>query len=209
MQKLETMPKVSTPRPRKKTHTKPTPAPARLDAPMSKTTAPRRSTRGATPGQPPQKASAAKPPTSTPRKRPVTAKRARPAAASETPLLQKVAFTLFQVGDPARARAFYEETLGLTRGMASDNGAWTEYDLPSGGCLALFCHPNPEFRAAPGGASIAFEVSDLDALNARLHNAGVQFLGDVVHGPNCRMFNIKDSEGNAIILHQRNPSVRR
>lgn len=28
------------------------------------------------------------------------------------------------------ARAFYEEVLGLTRGLAAPNGVWTEYDLP-------------------------------------------------------------------------------
>jgi predicted enzyme related to lactoylglutathione lyase len=119
-------------------------------------------------------------------------------------MFQRVAFTLFMVNDPLRARSFYEQTLGLKRGLASPDGTWTEYDLPSGGCLALFYHPNPEFRQAPGGASIAFEVSDLDSLNTRLRAAGVKYQGDVVHGPHCRMSNIKDSEGNGIILHQLN-----
>lgn len=119
-------------------------------------------------------------------------------------MFRNVAFTLFSISDPTRARAFYEKTLGFKRGLASPNGFWTEYDLPQGGCLALFYHPNPEFRTAPGGASIAFEVSDLDALNEHLRAAGVTFQGDVVHGPNCRMSNIKDSEGNGIILHQLN-----
>jgi hypothetical protein len=30
----------------------------------------------------------------------------------------------------------------------------------------------------------------------------VQYVGERVHGPNCRMSNIVDSEGNAIILHE-------
>jgi catechol 2,3-dioxygenase-like lactoylglutathione lyase family enzyme len=109
---------------------------------------------------------------------------------------------MFSVADPERARAFYEQVLGLTRGMASPDGAWTEYDLPGGGCLALFCHPDPSFARPSGGASVAFEVADLDALNSRLAAAGVTYQGDVVHGPNCRMSNILDSEGNALILHQ-------
>ena len=102
-----------------------------------------------------------------------------------TSLLQKVAFTLFPVVDPVRARAFYEDTLGLTRGLASPDGTWTEYDLPGGGCLALFRHPDPAHRQAPGGGAIAFEVP-------------------VIHGPRCRMSNIVDSEVNAIILHELN-----
>lgn len=117
-------------------------------------------------------------------------------------LFKKIAFTMFQVEDPARARAFYENVLGFKRGLSSPDGTWTEYDLPGGGCLALFRHPDPAHRKPGGGASVAFEVSDLDALNAQLKAAGVTYLGDIVHGPNCRMSNIVDSEGNGIILHQ-------
>lgn len=117
-------------------------------------------------------------------------------------MFEKIAFTLLSVADATRARAFYEEVFGLTRGLASADGVWTEYDLPGGGCLALFCHPDPKLGRAPGGASVAFEVADLDALNRRLVAAGVVYQGDLVHGPRCRMSNILDSEGNAIILHQ-------
>jgi predicted enzyme related to lactoylglutathione lyase len=122
-----------------------------------------------------------------------------PTAASE---LKKVAFTLFPVEDAARARRFYERVLGLKRGLASPDGVWTEYDLPGGGCLALFLHPDPSQRKPGGGGGIAFEVSDLDALNRRLKKASVTYHGDVVRGPHCRMSNISDSEGNPIILHQ-------
>jgi predicted enzyme related to lactoylglutathione lyase len=117
-------------------------------------------------------------------------------------MFQKIAFTMFQVEDPARARSFYEDVLGFTRGLSSPDGTWTEYDLPGGGCLALFRHPDPTQRKPGGGASVAFEVADLDALNVRLKAAGVKYHGDIIHGPNCRMSNIVDSEGNGIILHQ-------
>jgi predicted enzyme related to lactoylglutathione lyase len=116
--------------------------------------------------------------------------------------LEKVAFTMLPVEDAKRARAFYEDVLGLTRGLAAPDGVWTEYDLPGGGCLALFRHPMPEHAMKPGGAAVAFEVADLDALNARLQAAGVEYRGDIVRGPHCRMSNIVDSEGNALILHQ-------
>ncbi len=123
-------------------------------------------------------------------------------AKAKAPMFEKIAFTMFPVLDPVRARAFYEEVLGFTRGLAAPNGVWTEYDLPGGGCLALFCHPDPKYARSPGGASVAFEVADLDALNQRLARAGVVYQGDVIHGPRCRMSNILDTEGNAIILHQ-------
>jgi predicted enzyme related to lactoylglutathione lyase len=117
-------------------------------------------------------------------------------------MLQKVAFSMYNVNDAFRARAFYEDTLGLKRGSASSDGTWTEYDLPGGGCLALFRHPNGQPMTTGTGASVAFEVADLDALNARLLGAGVAYKADMIHSPVCRMSVILDTEGNEIILHE-------
>jgi predicted enzyme related to lactoylglutathione lyase len=74
--------------------------------------------------------------------------------------------------------------------------------LPGGGCLALFNHPDPTSAAPPGGASIAFEVDDLDVLVARLKSEGVTFVADDVQSPVCRMAIMQDTEGNTIILHE-------
>ena len=64
-------------------------------------------------------------------------------------MLKKVAFTMYPVKDPVRARAFYEGTLGLKVGSHSSNGTWTEYDLPGGGCVALFAtNDRPLFKDA-------------------------------------------------------------
>ena len=54
-------------------------------------------------------------------------------------MFKKVAFTYYPVTDVARARKFYEETLGLKSGSVGNQGDnwWVEYDLPGGGCLAL------------------------------------------------------------------------
>jgi len=125
----------------------------------------------------------------------------KPAKAREA-MFKKIAFTMFAVDDSTRARAFYEGTLGFKRGLASPSGTWTEYDLPGGGCLALFKHPDPAHARKAGGASVAFEVADLDALVPRLREAGVAFQGGEIKGPHCRMWNITDTEGNGIILHQ-------
>ena len=140
------------------------------------------------------------------KKKKAPAKTAKKAPAKKPRLIQamfrKIAFTMFSVEDPTRARAFYEQILGLERGLASPDGTWTEYDLPGGGCLALFRHPDPAFARPTGGATVAFEVADLDGLNERLAAAGVSYQGGMIHGPRCRMSNITDSEGNAILLHQ-------
>jgi predicted enzyme related to lactoylglutathione lyase len=116
-------------------------------------------------------------------------------------MFKKVAFTMYPVKDAQRARAFYQDTLGLTVGSNSSSGTWTEYDLPGGGCLALFATNDIEPSSGAGG-SIAFEVEDLDALTARLKAAGVEFKADLIHSPVCRMSIILDSEGNSILLHE-------
>lgn len=115
-------------------------------------------------------------------------------------MYKKVAFTMYPVKDAVRARAFYGETLGLKMGSHSKDGVWTEYDLPGGGCLALFMGGGLEPGAS--GASVALEVADLDALNVRLEAAGVAYKAKMVHSPVCRMSIILDSEGNSIVLHQ-------
>jgi predicted enzyme related to lactoylglutathione lyase len=118
-------------------------------------------------------------------------------------MFKKVAFTMYPVTDVARARGFYEGTLGLTAGSVGNQGDgwWIEYDLPGGGCLALtnFTGDKPSDTA---GGTIAFEVEDLDRLMTELKAKGVRFKSDVIHSPVCRMAVCLDSEGNAILLHQ-------
>jgi predicted enzyme related to lactoylglutathione lyase len=118
-------------------------------------------------------------------------------------MFKKVAFTMYPIRDVARARAFYEQTLGLTRGSMGNQGDnyWIEYDLPQGGCLALtnFIADQPSDAA---GGTIAFEVDDLDTLVTDLKSKNVAFKSDIIHSPVCRMAVILDSEGNSILLHQ-------
>jgi predicted enzyme related to lactoylglutathione lyase len=116
-------------------------------------------------------------------------------------MYEKVAFTMYPVQDPQRARAFYGETLGLPPGSQAGNGMWSEYDLPGGGCLALFATSDIKPSADSGG-SVALEVDDLDAEIARLKAKGVKFKAEMIHSPVCRMSVILDSEGNSVILHE-------
>ena len=131
-----------------------------------------------------------------------------PSATNTTPAgrglrIEKVAFTMYPVTDTARARKFYEETLGLAVGMAGGQGGmyWVEYDLPGGGCLAITNATGDEPSAAAGG-TIALEVEDLSSLMQHLREKGVAFKSDVIRGPRCRMAVCLDSEGNSILLHQ-------
>jgi len=110
---------------------------------------------------------------------------------------------MYPVTDVARARKFYEETLGLKSGSVGNQGEryWVEYDLPGGGCLAL-TNFVPDTPSAAAGGTIAFEVDDLDRLMDDLKTKGVIFKSDIIHSPVCRMAMCLDSEGNSLLLHQ-------
>jgi predicted enzyme related to lactoylglutathione lyase len=118
-------------------------------------------------------------------------------------MFEKVAFTMYPVTDVARARKFYEETLGLAAGSKGNQGDqwWVEYDLPGGGCLAL-TNFIPDKPSDAAGGTIAFEVKDLDALMADLKKKNVTFKSGVIESPVCRMAVCLDSEGNSLLLHQ-------
>ncbi len=116
-------------------------------------------------------------------------------------MLRKVAFTMYPVRDMPRARAFYEDTLGLPPSKYGENSPWVEFDLPGGGCLAITT-VTPNEPSASAGGTIAFEVEDLPALVAELKAKGVAFAAEGIESPVCRMAIIKDPDGIAIILHK-------
>ena len=116
-------------------------------------------------------------------------------------MLQKVAFTMYPVKDMQRARAFYEETLGLPPSKYGEASPWVEFDLPGGGCLAITT-VTPNEPSASAGGTIAFEVEDLPALVADLKAKGVAFAAEGIESPVCRMAICLDPDGNAIILHK-------
>ena len=114
-------------------------------------------------------------------------------------MLNKVAFTMYPVKDMKRARAFYEETLGLPPSTYGESSPWVEFDLPGGGCLAITT-VTPNEPSASAGGTIAFE--DLPALVADLKAKGVAFAAEGIESPVCNMAIVKDPDGNAIILHK-------
>jgi glyoxylase I family protein len=86
------------------------------------------------------------------------------------------------VSDLARAKAFYESVLGLTRSAGRPDlpypGEW--YDLGGGQQLHLMQLANPDagsIRPEHGGRDrhIALGVTDIDSLKSRLDAAGVKY----------------------------------
>ena len=117
-------------------------------------------------------------------------------------MFKKVAFTMYPVIDLARAKTFYEETLGLPQGKELVAGKWVEFDLPQGGCLALTTMVPDLAPSSEAGGSLAFEVEDIHALTETLKSKGVKFRMDLFESPVCHMAAALDSEGNSFMLHQ-------
>ncbi len=114
--------------------------------------------------------------------------------------VKEFAFVFHPVTDVARARRFYEGLLGLKIGTQVEIGPdqwWIEYDV-AGQALAL----SNAMPSAPASA-LTLEVADLDAAHRAVKAAGAAFAFDVMEFPPCRMFAIKDPDGNQIGLHQR------
>ena len=116
--------------------------------------------------------------------------------------VKELAFVFHPVTDIARARKFYEDLLGLKVGLKvefSPGQWWVEYDL-AGQALAISNTPPPGSKPQ---ASVYLEVADLDAALASVRAAGATIAHDIMDFPPCRMFAVKDPDGNQIGLHQR------
>ena len=118
-----------------------------------------------------------------------------------TPITE-IAFTCYPVIDMARARAFYENILGLkpTMIVEHENQAWTEYEIGAG---AFSLGQAPGWNPSADGASVAFEMEDFDAAIAELKAAGVTFKMEPFPTPVCRMAFVLDPEGNTVCIHRR------
>jgi len=114
--------------------------------------------------------------------------------------VKELAFVFHPVTDIARARKFYEGFLGLKTGMQVEFGSgqwWIEYDV-AGQAIAI-CNAMP---GTPQSA-LALEIADIDGALATAKSSGIELKGDLMEFPPCRMFQIKDPDGNEITLHQR------
>lgn len=113
------------------------------------------------------------------------------------------AFTVYPVTDLAKARRFYEGTLGLRPEMIYEEGGygWVEYEIGTG-VLAIGMGA-PGFEPSKHGGSIALEMEDYEAAIAELKAAGGTFYMESTETPVCHMAAIADPDGNTIIIHKR------
>jgi predicted enzyme related to lactoylglutathione lyase len=120
--------------------------------------------------------------------------------------ITEIAFTGYPVTDMKRARAFYEEVLGLTPShvFSDANFAWVEYDIGPG--TISISNGAPDWKPNPGGGVAGFEVEDFATAIAGLKAAGTKFLVEPMESPVCHMAVISDPDGNSICIHKRKAS---
>jgi predicted enzyme related to lactoylglutathione lyase len=111
----------------------------------------------------------------------------------------KLIVAWYNVTDFEQAKKFYSETLGLKKTFEMQN--WAEFADREGassiGVNATGGSPGP------GGATVVFEVNDVNAAQSRLAKSGVQFVGEVQEIPGVvRIATFQDPFGNQLQLAQ-------
>ena len=115
--------------------------------------------------------------------------------------IKEIGFVGIPVTNMARARAFYEDVLGLKPDLALTGERWTEYPVGTG-TIAIACIGD-EWRPSDQGTAAALEVESLEGAIARLNEHNIRY--DQVESPVCRMAIIQDPDGNKLIIHKLKP----
>lgn len=115
-----------------------------------------------------------------------------------------IAFTGYPVTDIPRARAFYEQVLGLqsTAVFEHEGKHWIEYDIGPG-TLAISNMSADKWKPSPDGPAVALEVAEFESAVAALRAAKVKFAVDPMNSGVCRMAIVCDPDGNSLCIHQR------
>lgn len=123
----------------------------------------------------------------------------------EKALIKAIAFTAYPCDDVTRARAWYEDALGLTfAGPYVEDGVERYNEAHLGdGCFSLMWSKWVE-REPGSGAGVAFEVEDLQAAIQSLRDKRIP-IRKFEDGPVCKTVTLRDPEGNKVTLHQKKP----
>jgi predicted enzyme related to lactoylglutathione lyase len=116
-------------------------------------------------------------------------------------MIKEIAFTGSSVTDMERARAFYEDVLGLKPSEEMAGGKWIEYEVGAG--VFAITNIDPKWTPSNQGTAVAFEVDDIDATVAGLKKSGVKFFLEKSETPVCWTAIVYDPDGNKVVIHKR------
>ena len=117
--------------------------------------------------------------------------------------VSEIAFIGYPVTNMPRARAFYEQLLGLTAATEFEHEGkqWIEYDV--GTATLAITNTSTEWKPSADGPCVAFEVANFEDALQSLRAAGVRFYTEPLDLPSCRLAVVSDPDGNSVALHQR------
>jgi catechol 2,3-dioxygenase-like lactoylglutathione lyase family enzyme len=119
-------------------------------------------------------------------------------------MFKKVDDVFFNVDDMEKSLAFYRDTLGLpVKYQATD---WVEFDAGNVTIALRRYGSGPEGRPELGvgeGATIVFEVADIEAVKSELEAKGIKFIGGVFEYDSVRLAAFEDLHGNVLQIFER------
>jgi catechol 2,3-dioxygenase-like lactoylglutathione lyase family enzyme len=114
--------------------------------------------------------------------------------------VERVDFISVPTRDPAQARRFYGELLGLHESTAPED-TFPEFETQNV-TLGVW-QPEAVGMEFVASAGVAVRVPDVEAARAELEAAGVEFRGETMDTGVCHMAFCSDFDGNGIIIHRR------
>jgi catechol 2,3-dioxygenase-like lactoylglutathione lyase family enzyme len=118
-------------------------------------------------------------------------------------MFKKVDDVFFNVDDMEKAVAFYRDQLGLP--VKYESPDWVELDAGNVTIALRRFGSGPEGRPELGvgeGATLVFEVEDLEATQAELEAQGVEFIGGIFEYGAVRLAAFEDLNGNVLQIYQ-------
>ena len=118
-------------------------------------------------------------------------------------MFNKVDDVFFNVDDMGTAVAFYRDKLGLA--VKYESADWVELDAGNVTIALRRYGSGPEGRPELGvgaGATLVFEVDDIEAARAKLEGQGVKFIGSVFEYGNVKLAAFQDLNGNVLQIYQ-------
>ena len=119
-------------------------------------------------------------------------------AAPKAVAIKGIDIHAYLVKDPARATAFYRDTLGLPVSTQMEQGA--EFELADGSTFGVWHMQDGSWHPSAG---VMFAVDDLRTAAGHYKERGVKFLDGPFDTGSCFMAVCEDTEGNSFILHER------
>ncbi len=118
-------------------------------------------------------------------------------------MFKKVDDVFFNVDDMEKAVAFYRDKLGLAVKYATAD--WVELDAGNVTVALRRYGSGPEGRpelAVGEGATLVFEVENIEAVKAELEGQGIKFIGGVFEYGLVKLAAFEDLNGNVLQIYQ-------